>query len=85
METVSIGPRQMKVWPIDQTITPSDSSIRWTLFKDQTTLQDDLVRAALTRENEEWGDQRATSGSLGGRKVHHLDTWGSPAVDLIHA
>jgi hypothetical protein len=85
METVAIGPRQVDVWPNGQVITPIDSSIRWTLFDDHTTLHDDLVRVALTRENDEWGDERAPSRSLGGRKVHHLDTWGSPAVDLIHA
>ena len=31
------------------------------------------------------GDERAPSRSLGGRRVHPLDTWGSPAVDLILA
>lgn len=85
METVSIGPRQVNVWPDGQTITPIDTSIRWTQFDDHATLHDDLVRITLARENEEWGDERAPSRSLGGRKVHHLDTWGSPAVDLIHA
>jgi hypothetical protein len=44
-----------------------------------------LVRVVLTRGNDEWGDERAPSRSLGGRKIHHLDTWGSPAVDLIDA
>jgi hypothetical protein len=68
-----------------QTITPIDTSIRRTQFDDHATLHDDLVRITLKRENEEWGEELAPSRSLGGRKVHHLDTWGSPAVDLIHA
>lgn len=85
METVAIGPRQIKVWLEGQAITAIDSSIRWTQFADHATLHEDLVRATLTRENEEWGDEQAPSRSLGGRKIHHLDTWGSPAVDLIHA
>ena len=85
METVAIGPRQVSVWPNDQTLTPIDSSIRWTQFVDHADLQEDLVRATLARETEEWGDEQSPSRSLGGRKVHHVDTWGSPAVELIHA
>lgn len=85
METVAIGPRQVSVWPTDQILTPIDSSIRWTQFADHADLKEDLVRATLARETEEWGDEQSPSRSLGGRKVHHVDTWGSPAVDLIHA
>ena len=84
METVAIGPRQVDVWPNGQIITPIDSSIRWTLFDDHNTLHDDLVRVALTRENDEWGDERAPSRSLDGRRIYHLETWGSSVVDLIH-
>jgi hypothetical protein len=84
METVAVGPRQVDVWPNGQIITPIDSAIRWTLFDDHNTLHDDLVCVALTREIDEWGDERAPSRSSGGRRIYHLETWGSPVVDLIH-
>ena len=85
METVAIGPRQGDVWPNRQVITPIEFSICWTLFDDHSTLHDDLVRVALMRKSDEWGDKRAPSHSLDRCKIHHLDTWGSPAVDPIHA
>lgn len=74
MEKVAIGPRQVNVWPNGRIITPINFSICWTLFDDHTTLYDDLAHVALTRETDEWGDGRPPSRSLGGRKIHHLDT-----------
>ena len=84
-ESVAIGPRQFPVWPAGQQLTSIDQSIRWTRFADHADLQADLVRATMAEVDKEWGDRPVPSRSLGGRKVHHIDTWGSAAVSLIHA
>ncbi len=83
--TIAIGPRQLPVWPANQQLTPIDQSIRWTRFTDYADFRDDLVRTVLAKEADEWGDKQSPSRSLGGRKVHHVDTWGSAAANLIHA
>jgi hypothetical protein len=85
MTTFALGPRQVPVWPQDQSLTSIDSSIRWTQFADHQTYHQDLVRAVLAEEAKEWGDRQSPSRSLGGRKVHHIDTWDSAAANLVHA
>ena len=75
--------RGMEIWPDDQKIEAIDEHIQQTLFADDADYHDELVARTLELEAAKWGDDRAESRTVGGRKIHHLDKWDCAPAQLV--
>jgi len=83
--SIEIGGCAVDVWPagtrIDDWFEPS---IKVVHFDDAATVHPGLIARTLALE----GDatlSRAFAGHIGCSKIYHLDRWGCPEADLVHA
>ena len=73
------------VWPEGQTVRPwREPSVLIARFDDYPRYHGELLAEALGRATDPVFAKRWAAGA-GGTKIYHLERWGSPAADLIHA
>lgn len=81
-ETI-VGEHCMEIWPENQKIETLDfPTILMTRFADTDLYHPNLIAGILEMEPE--AGRNYFRGACG-TKVHHVDRWGLPEADLIHA
>jgi hypothetical protein len=82
---ITIAGQEFEIWPpatqIDEWIEPSVKVVQ---FPDSERLRPGLVARTLGLEHDK-ELSRPIDGIAGSRKIYHLDRWGCPEADIIHA
>ncbi len=83
--TIAIGGAAHDVWPDDTGIAPIGTNILMAAFEDADDINPALTRYILERAAREDNVAKPASRLFGGIKLYHIDEWGLPEADLIHA
>jgi hypothetical protein len=84
-DSIEIGGQSVEVWPagtrIDDWFEPTVKVVQ---FPDTARVHPGLVARTLDLEHDKTLS-RPIDGIAGCRKIYHLDRWGCPEADLVHA
>lgn len=85
MEAMSSAAAVSGPWPAGQKIERwAEPSVVLTTFEDTQSYHPALIEHIRAMAEDE-AQAKRWNGTAGGAKVYHLDRWGMPEADLIHA
>lgn len=86
-QSVVIGGQEVETWPSTQRAVPyvnPETRVHSTVFKGSEEINRRLVEAMLELEQDPKFVIRLTRGGCG-TKIDHIDRWGVPEAELVHA
>lgn len=82
---VLFGPKKVEVWPADQRLeSKCGGKALMTRFRDVELYHPDLTARALALEADD-SSARKFFRAAGSSKIYHIEKWGIPGAELIHA
>jgi hypothetical protein len=86
IETIELESGVLPVWPEGQTIggRGSDRTLMRTVFPDTEAYHPRLIERIFEMEKDP-AFTKTYMKAIGGTKINHIDRWGIPEADLIHA
>lgn len=84
-ESYRIGDRDLPLWPDDADFHNVEKGVFRTTFSDAPLIKSALVDKAMEVLAELGDEAESDAGAAGGPKLHHLERWNIPEVDLLLA